>query len=919
MDRKSGRRHWNRFILERITHAWRNLSIVFLTLLAFSPLVQGQGNIPCVDLSTQKEKHSILAQGTETVYQGHPYSVMLPDNKTIFLVWNINHGGFAGPMLKSNDGGRTWIRLDDQLPSGYKKHLNCPSIYRTVDAQGKEYIRVFTAYPRMARIVSSDGGKTWSEEKPLGLPNVMAFSSMIPKNPGVQDGCYLAFYHHSCTAEGKVIDQEPRTKNSRLRVLLCETTDAGATWSAPQIIADLPDGPKLPCEPCAFWSPDKKEICCLMRENTHHGNSLMTFSSDRGKTWSPSVETSWELTGDRHMGGYLPDGRLFFAFRDQALKSSTRGHFVAWVGSYADLKNARPGDYRIKMLHSYAGGDCGYPGVSIFPNGEIFALTYIKYDNSKNKHSVVGIRFNIAETDRLAKQIATKSKASDNGTKSQSNKMVSVQSDSRPLLILNEDNDHYFKLSSDKMTKDALEKYIDQFGGTKVTHFFMCPNGQRTSYRSKVHESIWDNIDRYKTPDIWSKNAKRLFDQGVDPYAVWIDQCRKNKISPWFTMRMNDVHFVTTPGYFRNTDHWRDHPELWRVPYYKGNDWGSYAYNYAKKEVRDYHLALIRELLDRYDPDGLELDWMRFGFHLTPGKAKEEAKFLTEFVAEARKIVDQAAAKKNHKILLGVRVPSTPEAALGLGMDAVCWVKKNYLDWLTVSNFFLSNDFNANIDRWKKMIGIGDHQSGESVRPLVIVPSSDNGSSPGPGLSRTSTDPDMIRGWAIGVEYFGASGCYLFNYVYNPMKNMEYRQILTAGLDQTAILNKPRRHPTGFLDCVPQDMKTEAQLPQGTDKIVKLQINCGKKPTLGSVQVILAFKKKETSNIDISLNGLVSKRKTELTERSRYSNQAAEVFAYDFPLSALKDGFNLVTVIPKDLSKKSDQKIIWAEIDCGSR
>ena len=42
-------------------------------------------------------------------------------------------------------------------------------------------------------------------------------------------------------------------------------------------------------------------------------------------------------------------------------------------------------------------------------------------------------------------------------------------------------------------------------------------------------------------------------------------------------------------------------------------------------EVRKHHMALIHELAQRYDFDGLELDWMRFGFHFRPGHEREGA------------------------------------------------------------------------------------------------------------------------------------------------------------------------------------------------------------------------------------------------------------------------------------------------------
>jgi len=161
---------------------------------------------------------------------------------------------------------------------------------------------------------------------------------------------------------------------------------------------------KDPCEPFVFRSPDGRELCCLMRENKHTGGSLMMFSGDEGKSWSTPVDTPWGLTGDRHYGVRSKDGRWVIAFRDKAKESSTLNHFVAWVGTYDDIRDGKPGQYRIKLLHSYAGWDCGYPGMEILPDGTIIATTYIKYHPGKEKHSVVSTRFRLEETDEKLKK-----------------------------------------------------------------------------------------------------------------------------------------------------------------------------------------------------------------------------------------------------------------------------------------------------------------------------------------------------------------------------------------------------------------------------------------------------------------------------------------------------------------------------------
>ena len=365
-------------------------------VLATFPLtaLDGPASLPLFDISGDTGRQVVIAAGTEEVYQGHPTTVLMPDGKTLFAVWSIEHGGHAGPMARSDDGGLTWQRMDDALPPGFATHMNCPSIYRMVDPAGVERLFVFSAWtggrdqpPYMPRIVSDDGGRTWRELEPLGeaFECVMTFSSVLR----LRDGRYLGMYHRRSGPD-----------RASLEVMQSFSADGGLSWSQPSVAASVPG--KMPCEPFVFRAPDGVELCCLMRENTHKGRSLVMFSRDEAQTWSEPVDTPWGLTGDRHMGVYAPDGRLVVAFRDRALESPTLGHFVAWAGSYEDIRQGRPGQCRIKLLHSHAGADCGYPGMELLPDGAILAATYIKYREGEHKHSVVCTRFKLEELDAMA-------------------------------------------------------------------------------------------------------------------------------------------------------------------------------------------------------------------------------------------------------------------------------------------------------------------------------------------------------------------------------------------------------------------------------------------------------------------------------------------------------------------------------------
>lgn len=362
-------------------------------LIAFLPAgFLRSGPIPVIDLSAETGRQVVIAQGTEQIYQGHPTTVLLPDGKTIFATWTLGHGGSCGPMKRSDDGGRTWSELLP-MPANWAETRNCPSLYRLTDPAGAARLFVFAgqgADGNMAQAHSTDDGRTWTPMRGVGLNGVMPFCTIIPVDAGKR-------------LVGLTNIRRPgETKNKKSNIIAqSESTDGGLTWSAWRIILDL--GDLNPCEPAMLRSPDGRQMLCLLRENDRKAPGHFMTSDDEGRTWTKDKPLPPGLWGDRHMPHYSADGRLVACFRDMGPDQNTHGHFVAWVGRYDDIIAGREGQYKIKLLHSNAGSDCGYPGLELLPDGTFVATTYIKYRPGAEKQSVVSTRFTLAETDALAK------------------------------------------------------------------------------------------------------------------------------------------------------------------------------------------------------------------------------------------------------------------------------------------------------------------------------------------------------------------------------------------------------------------------------------------------------------------------------------------------------------------------------------
>lgn len=349
---------------------------------------------PLIDLSKETQLHTVIAEGTPTYYHGHPTMTQLADGKTLLAVWSAGHGGALQHMAASPDGGITWERCDERIAADGPSLINCPSIYRlTNPVDGIERLWIFAqrnpASAWMPRLLSLDGGLSWSAQPPLGeeFGCVMSFSSIVP----ISGGRYLGMFHSG--PDGA--DAPP------LKVYQSITADGGLTWSPPTLAAAYTG--RNPCEPYVFRQPGGSQLCCIMRENARAaGKSLMMTSDDEAQTWTTPADTSFMLSGDRHQGITLPDGRLMLVFRNMAGTEET-GHFYAWIGTYQELTSGKEQGYRVKLLHNYSVWDCGYPGIALAPDGDtVTALTYIKYFPDNRQSSIVAIRLSIRDLDRRA-------------------------------------------------------------------------------------------------------------------------------------------------------------------------------------------------------------------------------------------------------------------------------------------------------------------------------------------------------------------------------------------------------------------------------------------------------------------------------------------------------------------------------------
>ena len=410
---------------------------------------------------------------------------------------------------------------------------------------------------------------------------------------------------------------------------------------------------------------------------------------------------------------------------------------------------------------------------------------------------------------------------------------------------------------------EEIDRYVDVIAGAGVTALFCNTNARRTNYRSDVWEAFWDGYDPdgpddqpffASLPVEQRKGYRKLIHnmyeadrQGVDYPARVIQRCRHHKISPWISLRMNDVHCND------NLDH-PFHSELWRKSeYFRQGHPGYFArgLDYAHPEVRDHYMALIKETLDRYDIDGLELDFMREPYLFSKGEEAAGGKILTEWIREVRGLVDRAALRRGHPIRLGVRVPCQPDVALALGLEAPTWSREGFVELVTVAPRWRTMTFDFPMRRWRQLLG----------DRVTLAGGLEVRYQPYPGAAVVAMDPENAVGAAVAVLSDGADVVYLFNYFQNAQWPVAQYQSLLSKFSSLAELCKlPRRHAVTVPEIVVPGQPVRAALP-ATGSALSFHLPLGPKPPAEwDVEVLLELALQGTGDAapSVSVNNVAT-------------------------------------------------------------
>lgn len=343
-------------------------------------------------------------------------------------------------------------------------------------------------------------------------------------------------------------------------------------------------------------------------------------------------------------------------------------------------------------------------------------------------------------------------------------------------IIVNNDGCDYtsFPLKTPFSREALYAQMMDKAIGYEIDTISYCPYavGLQTTTRSDV-------APQYLHPIFQNKRNlhPEIRQLGTDSLQLAVDFARQHHFEIFAALRVNDHHDQWYPEALSQNK--KDHPELlFGTPDHKP-PYGSWTgFDFAQPAVRELFTGILREFVERYDIDGLELDFNRmptfFKTVAWGGIATDaEREAFTAMMRTVRRNADAAGRQRRRYHLIAIRVPDDLDLCHDMGLDVRRWCAEGLVDILC-----LGGDV-GRLHTFADAIAMG-HACGVKVYPSI-----DTSWMKETGVFSRNSLAAYTAQSAAALQA-GADGIYYFNMFYAP----RFMKLMRRNLADLAFMDK---------------------------------------------------------------------------------------------------------------------------------
>tara|TARA_Y100000588_G_scaffold372108_1_gene444265 strand:+ start:1698 stop:3275 length:1578 start_codon:yes stop_codon:yes gene_type:complete len=252
----------------------------------------------------------------------------------------------------------------------------------------------------------------------------------------------------------------------------------------------------------------------------------------------------------------------------------------------------------------------------------------------------------------------------------------------RPRLIYYSDAHHFHaKRLEPPLSRHKLNWPVDELVGTGVDLLvFGLGYGDAYFHDTKIGRIVGDEKEVWDTLIDWRimrmvEEARRL---GTDQLRAVVERGRELGLKVFPSLKLQDGAEPEAErcGWVK----WKHGREVCLNEKDDRHPGFEFAYDFANNLVRQDKLAILREALEDYGVDGIELDFMFFPAYFRKSEVESNIPLMNDFVSQVRALTREVGQKQGRDIPVCARVHHRRDENLKIGLDVESWLNRKHVD-----------------------------------------------------------------------------------------------------------------------------------------------------------------------------------------------------------------------------------------------